>query len=93
MQKCHDQGFDFTPLVFEAHGGSWSLATRRFLDKVAKSRQNLERNIDDNMSLTIAQRISSSLHRENARAVLRRAVDPAPAKAGSSWANYQEDAL
>ena len=42
-QKCRDAGFTFTPLVFELHGGGFSLAARALLTKVAQFHEVLRR--------------------------------------------------
>ena len=91
LQQCLGQGFDFTPFIFEAHSGSWSLTARRVLDRLASQQKHLERTTVEDPSLRIAQRISISLHRENARAVLRRVADPVQPGLGSSWADFQHD--
>ena len=59
-------------MVVESHSGGWSKNARRVLDHIAKhiaSAWNMEEEV---ASLRIAQRLSVTLQRENARAVLRR---------------------
>ena len=73
-QQCRDNGFKFTPLVFETHGGGWSTALRNLLHSWNKRQSSAWRASTDSTSLRTAQRISCSLQRENARAVLRRLV-------------------
>ena len=84
---CEAQGFAFMPMVLEASGGAWSPSARRVLDLVAKG---LSSNWSDEgcpSSLRFAQRISIALHRENARAVLRRMEGrPSASAAPSGWA-------
>ena len=70
--KCEREGFIFTPLVIEAHGGGLSAATRRILDHVAKQQSVAGVFCKEGASLRIAQRISTALHRANARAILKR---------------------
>jgi hypothetical protein len=77
-QKCRAQGFQFTPLIFESHGGSWSLAARRIFDFVAKQQQSVGEVGLQGASLKIAQRLSSTLHRENARAIFKRLAQQSP---------------
>ena len=69
---CRAAGFLFEPLILEAHGGRWSSGFRTDVDRIAAaaSASNLESKLA--MSLNTALRISCSLQRENARAVLRR---------------------
>ena len=77
-QECKHAGFSFTPLILEAHGGSWSPLARSRLDKMAKLQTAAWLEGHEPPSLRIAQRISCTLQRENARAVLRRLAHPAP---------------
>ena len=75
-RTCEAQRFKFVPVVLEAHGGGWSPLTRASFDWISKQ-QALALNQDPAaVSLRIAQRISSTLHRENARAILRRTAAP-----------------
>ena len=69
---CEAQGLEFTPLVFEAHGGGWSTKTRRVLDFLAKQQSSAGDYCKEGTGLRLAQRLSTSLHRENARAILKR---------------------
>ena len=71
---CWAAGFVFQPLILEAHGGGWSSALRHATEWIssAASAQGIEKK--SVLSLKIAQRISCSLQRENARAILRRTV-------------------
>ena len=85
-QSCEASGFKFVPMVVEAHGGGWSPLARTTIDWISKQ-QALSLNEDPSaVSLRIAQRISCTLHRENARAILRRsAVPQGPAFLPSGW--------
>ena len=82
---CEAQGFSFTPMILEAHGGGWSLSARRVLTRVAKGIAAVWREGDEAASLRIAQRISVSLHRENARAVLKRVARTLPESMDTGW--------
>ena len=82
---CEAQGFSFTPMILEAHGGGWSRSARRVLTRVAKVVSAVWREGDEATSLRIAQRISISLHRENARAVLKRVARPLPVTMDTGW--------
>ena len=73
-QCCQDQGLLFSPMVLEAHGGGWSPAFRRLIDWIVRSSAAANSDSSSSTSLRIAQRISCSLQRENARAVLKRLV-------------------
>ena len=69
---CRRQGLSFVPMVMEAHSGGWSKTARRVLDTIARHTATTHRRSPEEASLDFAQRLSCSLHRENARAVLRR---------------------
>ena len=72
---CRRQGFRFIPMVIEAHSGGWSKSARQTLDLVAKHVSACNNDEAEVASLSIAQRLSTTLHRESARAVLRRLQD------------------
>ena len=82
---CEEAGFDFTPMVIESHG-SWCAAARRAIDLVSRTQAASGNEQGEVVSLRIAQRLSIALHRENARAVLRRASAPPQADSPSGWA-------
>ena len=85
-QSCEAQGFGFTPMVFEAHGGGWSPLARATLDWISKQQAACHNDDPAAVSLKIAQRISSTLHRENARAILQRtAAAPSSPFPPSGW--------
>ena len=87
-------GFDFTPFVIEAHSGSLSSAARKVVDMIAKAQEQIGgRFVSEPTSLRIAQRISVALHRENARAILKRSVETPRTTASTSWADYREEGL
>ena len=91
--QCSHQGFRFLPFVVEAHGGGLAICARRILSFIAKAgaaRNGEEIEVE---AAGLSRRISISLQRENARAVLRRlwpdgGITPAPdpgAWAASQW--------
>ena len=73
-QLCSDAGFDFSPVVFEAHAGGWSPLARARFDWLAKTQGASQNEDPSTVSLRIAQRMSCALQRENARAILQRSV-------------------
>jgi hypothetical protein len=87
-QKCEEQGFNFTPMVLEASSGAWSPSARRVLDSIARGQSASWNSAHNVTSLRIAQRMSVALHRENARAIMKRMVAPPAAPGGSGWADY-----
>ena len=69
---CNSAGFQFVPMILEAHGGGWSPSIRKAVNWISAA--GAARGIDTKAawSLQMAQRISCSLQRENALAILRR---------------------
>ena len=72
-------------MVIESHGGGWSRAARQVIDAVAKHVTASWNREEEAASLSIAQRLSTTLHRENARAVLRRLQEPLSEAPISVW--------
>ena len=73
------RGATFCPLVLEACGGGWSQAFRSVVAWISSESRASRGHASDaprDISFRIAQRISCTLHRENARAILRRSPDP-----------------
>ena len=75
-QLCDAQGFVFTPMVVESHSGAWSSNARQVFSKIAAAQSSVTNVSSDIISLAIAQRLSIALHRENARAIVKRMVAP-----------------
>ena len=85
-EQCRYQGLEFVPFVIDAHAGGISPLARRTLAGFATSIAAACHSEPATVALKMAQRISCSLQRESARAILRRrffdAGHPAPA---SGW--------
>ena len=73
-EACVLAGFDFVPMVMEAHGGGWGAGAREVIGAVARCVAAARNIAPAAASLDIAQHISVALHRENARAVLKRRI-------------------
>ena len=84
-ELCTGAGLSFVPMVIESHSGGWGKTARQTLDTIAKHVSACWRGEAEVESLRIAQRLSCSLHRENARAILRRLHDPAPGVKVGGW--------
>ena len=69
-------------MVLEAQSGGWGKTARQALDVVAKSAAASSSDHAEVSSLRIAQRLSTALHRENVRAILKRLCQPEPAEDG-----------
>ena len=59
-------------MVVESHGGSWGLEARQVFSKISQHKAAASYDDPGTLSDQLAQRLSCLLHRENARAVLRR---------------------
>ena len=70
---CTADGFNFTPMVVEAVGGGWGKLARCVWSEHAKSSALALGELESNSTCAIMlrQRLSMTLHRENARAILR----------------------
>ena len=75
--QCSHAGIHFCPLVLEAVGGGWSEALRSVVSWIASESNRNSSVSHSDTSFKIAQRISCALHRENARAILKRAPEQA----------------
>ena len=81
--ECQRQGLAFLPFVVEAHGGGLGLVARRVMAHIAKAGAAVEGEEVEWKAASVVRRISCSVHRENARAVLRRFPPPRLEVAGS----------
>eukprot|EP00973_Karenia_brevis_P018946 2597125-Karenia_brevis.AAC.1 len=69
--QCLAEGIGFTPMVIDAVGGGWGKAARGVWTQLAKS-MALSPGEESTVAVHALQRMSLLLHKENARAVLRR---------------------
>ncbi len=68
---CQQSGFTFIPMILEASGGwGWGKQARRVWSELAKKHALATG------AVTLLQRLSIILHRENARSILRRHTSP-----------------
>ncbi len=72
--QCQSQGITFIPMVMEAVGGGWGKVARGVWSELAKTSALAtgELQTDTSCAILLRQRLSMTLHRENARACLRR---------------------
>ena len=82
--QCTKAGITFCPLILEAAGGGWSDALRWVVARIASESKRSGPIDDSDASFKIAQRIPCALHRENARAILKRAPEPLGSTVGPS---------
>ena len=83
LNRCNANNLTFIPLVSEAHSGAWGNPAKTVINFIAQHTSAIHSESKDAASLMIAERLSSTLHRENARAILKRrqlsvANEPAP---------------
>ena len=89
---CAGVGLRFTPLVAEAHGGALSGVFRGFVEWLGRNVSAARGSDAATESLRIAQRISATLQRENARAVLSRLVGwDEDETSGSAWGMWHQE--
>ena len=74
--QCQDQGMSFVFVVVEAVGGGWGKVARGVWSELAKTSALAigELETERTSAIMLRQRLSMTLHRENARACLRRIV-------------------
>ena len=72
--ECQAQGITFIPMVVEAVGGGWGMMARGVWSELAKSSalSSGEFQTEHSCANMLRQRLSMTLHRENARACLKR---------------------
>ena len=69
---CSSEGFGFTPMVIEAVGGGWGPAAEKILSELAKENSIRTGEPADRLEMQLYQGLSTILHRENSRAILKR---------------------
>ena len=84
--KLNLRGIQFLPLILEAHGGGWGAGLRQVAALVAARQKTSGEWCRESVSVRLAQRISSTLQRENARAILRRIGGHVPVTAEADLA-------
>ena len=71
--QCQAQGITFIPMVVEAVGGAWGQVARGVWSELAKTSAlaSGELQTDASCAIWLLQRLSMTLHRENARSCLK----------------------
>ena len=77
--QCQDQGIQFIPMVMEASGGGWGPQARKVWTRLAKASSIISGEPESKQAEALLQRLSFTLHKENARAILRRVAAPGDA--------------
>ena len=71
-QACQEEGISFIPMICEADGGGWGPAAHKVWSELAKNKALASGEQDSTIVSRLLQSLGLILHRENARAVLRR---------------------
>ena len=69
---CNEGGFNFTPVVCEALGGRWGPSAVKIFNELAKSKSMITGEPVALLRKQLYQSLGVILHRENARAVVKR---------------------
>ena len=69
---CSAEGVGFTPMVVEARGGAWGPSAVKVFAELAKSKSMITGEPVDTLITRLYQNLGVTLHRENARAALKR---------------------
>lgn len=69
---CQAQGIQFIPIVAEAVGGAWGPAADKVFAQLAKLKTSMSGERSSQVLANLYQNLGIIIHRENARAVLRR---------------------
>ena len=69
---CQAQGINFIPIITEAVGGAWGPAAQQAFSELAKLKSSISGDRKSTSLSQLYQSLGIILHRENARAVLRR---------------------
>ena len=70
---CQEEGFNFIPLICEADGGGWGPAANAVWSELAKYKSVMTGEQSSTTASRLLQSLGLILHKENARAILRRA--------------------
>ena len=71
-QTCRAEGITFIPVICEADGGGWGPAAHTVWSELAKTKAMLTGELCSTIANRLLQSLGLILHRENARAILRR---------------------
>ena len=69
---CREEGITFIPVICEADGGGWGPAAHKVWSELAKHRSIVSGEQNSIIVSQFLQSLGVVLHRENARAILRR---------------------
>ena len=90
---CEQQGLQFLPMVVEGHGGSWGSTAKDAFKALCREHASHNGVTMSSACSDFAQRMSTTLERENARAILRRMTPGGWDDPGCNAAAWREDPL
>ena len=88
---CEQQGLQFLPMVVEGHGGSWGSIAKEAFKALCREHANHNGVTMSSSCSDFAQRMSITLERENARAILRRMTPVESHGSGCNAAAWMDD--
>ena len=92
--SCIDEGIQFKPMIMEAVGGGWGPTAIKVFYDLAKTKATLTGETTNTALNHIYQNLGIRLHRENARAILRRcapvSIDAASILAAAATLSAQD---
>ena len=80
--SCESEGMSFIPMIMEACGGSWGPEAHKVWTEIAKTTAQATGELESTIIARIFQNTGFILHRENARAIVRRSAGVAVAAHG-----------
>ncbi len=72
QSHCQAEGMVFIPMIIEAHGGGWGTEAAKVWSELAKTHALASGELRATVATRLLQSLAITLHRENARAILRR---------------------
>jgi len=72
--SCESEGMSFIPMIMEACGGSWGPEAHKVWNEIAKTTAQATGELESIIVARILQNTGFILHRENARAIVRRSA-------------------
>ena len=73
---CQSSGITFIPVVVEADSGCWGPSAAKVFSELAKVKACITGELLNSTCTHLYQSLGITLHRENARAILRRSCSP-----------------
>ena len=67
-----EEGVTFTPVVAEAHNGSWGPSAQKMFNELAKTKSLITGESKPTVLMQLYQNLGVTLHRENAKAIVKR---------------------